>query len=102
MHSLPILAALLLPVADDPVTVEAALARLEERGNGMTDKDLAFVGQAVALEELVLTHSRRVTDAGLAHLAGLAKLRRLDLTGCRTITPAGLEVVAQLCPRAPR
>ena len=45
MYSLPILAALILPVADDPVTVEAALARLEERGNGMTDKDLAFVGQ---------------------------------------------------------
>jgi len=57
--------------------------------SGVTDADLASVGNMRALRVLLL-NGTQVVDAGLEHLKGLTSLQTLGLAGTK-VTDAGLE-----------
>lgn len=75
-----------------------ALPRLQRLHLPLTDigdDDLARVGKAQSLEELILSGNQRLTDEGLKGLASLPHLRELFMTDV-PIDGSGLKYLSQL------
>ena len=96
-----------LNIADHPASVGAGweplgrlprLKSLQLKGPGVTDKALAAVGQARALQELTIDRAT-ATDAGFAALAGLPDLEDLRVTRSPALTDAGLARLLEGLPR---
>ncbi|MCP4887191.1 MAG: hypothetical protein GY904_11345, partial [Planctomycetaceae bacterium] len=83
---------------ESPVSVNSAeaMAFLDERGEALTDADLALICRARELSELDLSGCTRITDEGLSCLADLEQLKSLSLSGCHRITIAGIEGISEL------
>lgn len=76
------------------ITAIPKLRRLVLSGK-VSDDDLAHVGTARGLEQLLL-QGTDVTDKGLAHLTGLKSLRNFGFYGSTGVTDAGLKVLTAL------
>ena len=67
-----------MPVVMPQIATLKKLKQLTLCGRNVTDKELVYIGQAIALENIILRDAA-ITDEGLAHLKDLPELRGLQL-----------------------